>query len=242
VKLELAGIRLPLQPFTLEVEATLQAAASGICGPSGAGKTSLLELIAGLRRPAAGRVALDGEVLTDIRSDSPVRGTFLPARHRRIGYVPQDGALFPHLSVRGNLLYGRRDGDVPAAVVEVLGLGPLLDRGIRQLSGGERRRVALGRALAAGPRLLLLDEPLSGLDGALRERVLGHLRMVRDELGVPMLYVSHDLTEVAALCSELLVIERGRVVAFGPAAELLVPQPGFALRASQPTPQRVSER
>jgi len=229
VRLELAGIRLPLQPFTLEVEATLQAAASGICGPSGAGKTSLLELIAGLRRPAAGRVALDGEVLTDIRNDT-ARGTFLPARHRRIGYVPQDGALFPHLSVRGNLLYGRRDGDVPAAVVEVLGLGALLDRGIRQLSGGERRRVALGRALAAGPRLLLLDEPLSGLDGALRERVLGHLRMVRDELGVPMLYVSHDLTEVAALCSELLVIERGRVVAFGPAADLLVPQPGFALR------------
>ena len=223
MRLELAGIRLPLQPFTLEVEATLQAAASGICGPSGAGKTSLLELIAGLRRPAAGRVALDGEVLTDIRSNT-AGSTFLPARHRRIGYVPQDGALFPHLSVRGNLLYGRRDGDVPAAVVEVLGLGPLLDRGIRQLSGGERRRVALGRALAAGPRLLLLDEPLSGLDGALRERVLGHLRMVRDELGVPMLYVSHDLTELAALCSELLVIERGRVVAHGPAAELLVPQ------------------
>ena len=232
MRLELAGIRLPLQPFTLEVEATLQAAASGICGPSGAGKTSLLELIAGLRRPAAGRVALDGEVLTDIRTDA-ARGIFLPARHRRIGYVPQDGALFPHLSVRGNLLYGRQDGDVPAAVVEVLALGPLLDRGIRQLSGGERRRVALGRALAAGPRLLLLDEPLSGLDGALRERVLGHLRMVRDELGVPMLYVSHDLTELAALCSELLVIERGRVVAFGPAAELLVPQPGFALRPTR---------
>jgi molybdate transport system ATP-binding protein len=229
VRLGLAGLRLPLQPFTLEVEATLTAAASGICGPSGAGKTSLLELIAGLRRPAAGRVALDGEVLTDIGSDTP-RGVFLPARHRRIGYVPQDGALFPHLSVRGNLLYGRRDGEMPDAVVEVLGLGPLLDRGIPQLSGGERRRVALGRALAAGPRLLLLDEPLSGLDDALRERVLDHLRMVRDELGVPMLYVSHDLTEVAALCTELLVIERGRVVAHGPAGELLVPRPGFALR------------
>ncbi len=228
MKLELAGIRLPLQPFTLEVEATLAAAASGICGPSGAGKTSLLELIAGLRRPAAGRVSLDGEVLTDT-----ARGVFLPARHRRIGYVPQDGALFPHLSVRGNLLYGRRNGDVPDAVVEVLALGPLLDRGIRQLSGGERRRVALGRALAAGPRLLLLDEPLSGLDGALRERVLGHLRMVRDELGVPMLYVSHDLNELAALCTELLVIERGRVVAHGPAAELLVPRAGFALRSAQ---------
>jgi len=232
VRLELAGIRLPLQPFTLEVEATLAAAASGICGPSGAGKTSLLELIAGLRRPAAGRVTLDGEVLTDIRTDK-ARGVFLPARHRRIGYVPQDGALFPHLSVRGNLLYGRRHGEMPDAVVEVLGLGPLLERGIRQLSGGERRRVALGRALAAGPRLLLLDEPLSGLDGALRERVLGHLRMVRDELGVPMLYVSHDLNELAALCTELLVIERGRVVAHGPAAELLVPSPGFTLRSAR---------
>ncbi|HXT50614.1 MAG TPA: ATP-binding cassette domain-containing protein [Thermoanaerobaculia bacterium] len=231
MKLELAGIRLPLQPFTLEVEATLTAAASGICGPSGAGKTSLLELIAGLRRPTAGRVSLDGETLTDIRSDA--RGVVLPARHRRIGYVPQDGALFPHLSVRGNLLYGRRDGDAPAAVIEVLGLGPLLDRSIRQLSGGERRRVALGRALAAGPRLLLLDEPLSGLDSALRERVLEHLRMVRDELGVPMLYVSHDLTELAALCTQLLVIERGRVVAHGPAAELLVPRPGFGLRATE---------
>ena len=230
MRLELAGIRLRLQPFTLEVDATLAAAASGICGPSGAGKTSLLEVIAGLRRPAAGRVVLDGEVLTDIRTDT-ARGVFLPARHRRIGYVPQDGALFPHLSVRGNLLYGRRGGDLPAAVVEVLDLGPLLDRGIRQLSGGERRRVALGRALAAGPRLLLLDEPLSGLDSALRERVLVHLREVRDGLGVPVLYVSHDLTELAALCTELMVIERGRVVAHGPAAELLVSRPGFALRA-----------
>ncbi|HEV8238515.1 MAG TPA: ATP-binding cassette domain-containing protein [Thermoanaerobaculia bacterium] len=231
MRLEIAEIRLPLQPFTLEVDATLQAAASGICGPSGAGKTSLLELIAGLRRPTAGRIALDGEVLTDIGGGT-TRAVFLPSRHRRIGYVPQDGALFPHLSVRGNLLYGRRGGDLPAAVVDVLGLGPLLERSIRQLSGGERRRVAVGRALAAGPRLLLLDEPLSGLDSALRERVLGHLRTVRDELGVPMLYVSHDLAELAALCTELLVIERGQVVALGPTAELLVPSAGFALRSA----------
>lgn len=214
MKLELQNVRLPLAEFTLSVDLTVTARVLGVCGPSGAGKTSLLDLIAGLRPATSARVAIDDLVLTDTAT-----GVFVPPAARRIGYVPQDLALFPHLSVRRNLIYGSRGG--PGAdprfsfehVVQVLDIGPLVERGIGDLSGGERQRVALGRALLSSPRLLLLDEPLANLDAALKERVLGYLIRVRDEFQVPMIYVSHGDDEVRRLCDTVATVESGQVTA-----------------------------
>ncbi len=191
--------------FSLQVEAVLSGPATALCGPSGAGKTTLVELIAGLRRPTSGRMVLGGEVLFSER-------TFLPAQRRRIGYVPQDLALFPHLSVEANLRYGQREGRLSLAdVCEALEIGPLLARKPGTLSGGEQRRVALGRALLADPALLLLDEPLSNLDEPLKARILPHLRTVREHFGTPLLYVTHDEREVAHLCNEVVALEGGRI-------------------------------
>ncbi|HSK75146.1 MAG TPA: ATP-binding cassette domain-containing protein [Thermoanaerobaculia bacterium] len=216
MRLDLKEIRLPLAPFTLEVDATITAEVTALFGPSGSGKTSLLDLIAGLRRAPSARIELDGRVLTDTASRREV-----PARDRRIGYVPQDGALFPHLSVRENLLYGSKK-ERPAGdpftfehVASVLEIGPFADRGVGQLSGGEKQRVALARALLSSPELLLLDEPLVGLDRPLRERVLLYLQRARDEFGVPMLYVTHQPDEVLALCDEVLLLEGGRITGRG---------------------------
>jgi molybdate transport system ATP-binding protein len=222
VRLDLREIRLPLAPFTLEVDATVTAEVTALFGPSGSGKTSLLDLIAGLRRAPSAVIELGGRVLTDTRKRREV-----PSRDRRIGYVPQDGALFPHLSVRGNLLYGVKK-DRPARdpftfehVADVLEIGPFADRGIGQLSGGEKQRVALARALLSSPELLLLDEPLAGLDRPLRERILLYLRRVREEFGVPMLYVTHQPDEVMALCDEVLLLEAGRIIGRGAPGEVL---------------------
>jgi molybdate transport system ATP-binding protein len=168
----------------------------------------------------------------------------VPTRDRRIGYVPQDGALFPHRSVRENLLYGQRraqkggrENGGPALdhVVEVLGLGALLERGIGQLSGGERQRVSLGRALLSGPRLLLLDEPLASLDAGLKRRILPYLKTVRDEFSVPMIYVSHQADEVVALADDVLVLDQGRVTRQGPPASVFtsVERPAYELSARQ---------
>ncbi len=211
-------VRLALDHFDLQVELAAEKAVTGIFGASGAGKTSLLETVAGLRRGAAGRVRLGEEVWLDSAERRCV-----PPEHRRIGYVPQDGLLFPHLDVRQNLLAGERRarhaGQNPArtlgTVAELLELEQLLGRAVSTLSGGERQRVALGRALCSGPRLLLLDEPLASLDLPLRRRLLPFLRRVRAELTVPMLLVSHDPIEVQALCDEILVLERGRAIARG---------------------------
>lgn len=219
MKLVLDGVRLPLESFDLAVDVQIAARVTGLFGPSGSGKTSVLDLVAGLRRPVAGRLDLDGRVLAD-----PARGIHVPPRLRRIGYVPQDGALFPHMTVRRNLLYGAPSDDAGplrlAHVAEVLEIGDLLDRGVTRLSGGEQRRVALGRALVARPLLLVLDEPLAGLDHPLRARILPLLKRVRDEFGVPMLYVSHDPSEVLALCDEVVVLDRGRVTARRPPRDL----------------------
>lgn len=227
MNLEISGLRLPLAAFVLELDATLQSRVTGLFGASGAGKTCLLEAIAGLRRPAAGRISLDGAMLTD----APAR-TFRPPETRGIGYVPQDGALFTHLSVRENLCYGQRvhgPADRPglayAHVVEVLNLGALAPRRISSLSGGEKQRVAFGRALLAGPRLLLLDEPLASLDTALKDQILPYLATIRDEFGIPMLLVSHSADEMVALCDEVLVLEAGRCVRRGPPGELFRPSP-----------------
>ncbi|HEV7919738.1 MAG TPA: ATP-binding cassette domain-containing protein [Thermoanaerobaculia bacterium] len=209
MRLVLDGVRLALAHFDLEVTAELTSRVTGIFGPSGAGKTSLLEVVAGLRTPHAGRITLDDVLFNDV-----------PARRRHIGYVPQENALFPHMSVLGNIRYGAREGSVER-VVEVLELGPLLQRGVTALSGGEQKRVALARALVTSPRLLLLDEPLAGLDRPLHARILAFLQRIRDEFRLPMLYVTHDPTELAAMAEETVVLDRGRVVAVGATADVI---------------------
>jgi molybdate transport system ATP-binding protein len=200
VSVVLRDVVLPLAHFTLDVSLELGARTTALYGPSGAGKTSLLEVIAGLRKPAAGRVELNGRDVTQ-----------LPPRLRRVGYVPQDDALFPHMTARQNIFYAAGAKSHP--VVDVLELSPTLDRSVQQLSGGERKRVALARALLSDPQVLLLDEPLSGVDVALRDRVLQYLLRVRDEFPIPTVYVTHQMEEVEAICEELVVLERGRVIA-----------------------------
>jgi molybdate transport system ATP-binding protein len=209
----LRDVVLPLASFTLDVSFAATRRTTALYGPSGAGKTSLLETIAGLRTPISGRIELHGRVVYDA-----AQRVFVPPRLRRVGYVPQDDALFPHLSVRQNVLYGATrygdNGDVFAFahVVDVLEVGQLLARGVAHLSGGERKRVALARALLSRPEVLLLDEPLAGVDAALRDRVLEYLVRVRDAFPIPMLYVTHQREEVAAICEELVLLDRGRVV------------------------------
>jgi molybdate transport system ATP-binding protein len=217
--LELEGVRLPLASFALELDAVFDSPVVGVFGPSGSGKTSLLEVVAGLRRPERGWIRLDGETL-----DRPGSGAHVRASRRRIGYVSQDDTLFPHLSVRRNLLYGARRAEGRAVtslerVAGVLELEDLLGRGVSRLSGGERSRVSLGRVLLSAPRLLLLDEPLTGLDQALRSRSLELLRTIRDEFRIPTLYVTHNSEEVLALCDEVLLLDRGRVTGRGAPSE-----------------------
>jgi molybdate transport system ATP-binding protein len=176
----------------------------------------LLDLIAGLRQPKRGRITLDGEAFCDTST-----GCFLPARHRRLGYVPQELSLFPHLSVRRNLLYGGAGPHNPGSVFsmehvsKVFELDSLLDRQIAGLSGGEQQRVALARALLSRPRLLLLDEPMANLDAVLKQRILPLLRQARDQFKVPMIYVTHQPEEGVALCDEVIVLERGKVALRG---------------------------
>jgi molybdate transport system ATP-binding protein len=209
----LENVALQAGTFSLEITAALRGSITEVFGASGAGKKSLLELIAGLRRPSRGKISLAGRVLCDVEGRR-----WLPPEKRAISYVPQDGALFPHLSVRDNLRYGLRDEAARpetitfSHVVEVLELTGLVDRAPRTLSGGEKQRVALGRAVLAAPQLLLLDEPLTGLDFSLKERVLPYLQRVRDAFNVPMLYVTHAPEEVMALCDDVLCLVGGRVV------------------------------
>ncbi|KQT47528.1 molybdenum ABC transporter ATP-binding protein [Aureimonas sp. Leaf454] len=191
-------------------------------GPSGSGKTSLVDLVAGLARPDRGRIEIEGTVLLDT-----ARSFALPRHKRRIGYVFQDARLFPHMSVRRNLIYGRwfaARGERNASfgdVVELLGLQSLLDRAPQRLSGGERQRVAIGRALLASPRLLLMDEPLAALDEARKQDILPFIERLRDDGRVPILYVSHSVPEVLRLGTDLVALDAGRIVAFGPPAEVL---------------------
>jgi molybdate transport system ATP-binding protein len=201
-------IELTQGSFVLAARARLDARAAALFGPSGAGKTTILDAIAGLRTPRRGSITIDGRVLF-----SSERRLNLPPQHRRVGYVPQDVALFPHMNVRRNLLYGRHPGVSPDLdrVVGMLEVGALLDRRVTELSGGERQRIALGRALMSGPSLLLLDEPLAAVDVPLRRRILPYLQRVRDELVVPIIYVSHDREEVEALADVVVMVEGGRV-------------------------------
>ncbi len=207
--------------FQLDVDAAWSERVAVLFGPSGAGKTTLLEAIVGLRPEMRGRVRVAGEWLEDSE-----RGLFVPVEARGLGWVPQDPTLLPHLSVSGNLRFGQRRAGAKGAAwleraIEVLELGDLLGRGVQELSGGERRRVALARALASGPRAILLDEPLAALDLALRARVLPFLLRVRDELGLPMLYITHDPNEAMLIGDVALVLAAGRVIALGPPREVL---------------------
>lgn len=209
--------------FRLQARFTAAPGLTALFGRSGSGKTSLVSIVGGLIRPDRGRVAIDGQTLVDTE-----RGLFVPAHKRRIGYVFQDSRLFPHLSVRRNLLYGRwfarGDGGATAdlgSVVELLGIGHLLERQPDSLSGGEKQRVAIGRALLARPRLLLMDEPLASLDEARRAEILPFIERLRDEAGVPVLYVSHSVAEVARLATTVVILSEGTVTAVGPVQDIL---------------------
>jgi molybdate transport system ATP-binding protein len=209
---------------SFRLAAELRAETAGVTalfGPSGAGKTTILNWIAGLTRPDAGHIRLDDTVLFD-----SARGIDLKPERRRIGYVFQDGRLFPHLDLMGNLLYGYRRLAVearrlhPDAIIDLLDLGRLVGRGVFTLSGGERQRVALGRALLTSPHLLLLDEPLAGLDARRKAEILPFLERLNRQLRLPTIFVSHDLDEVLRLSEQIAIIDAGRIVAQGPIAEV----------------------
>ena len=226
-------IDLRLDRFPLKVQWSSDETALGVFGPSGAGKTSLLEAIAGLRRNTWGVIRVNGRTWLDSSS-----GVVKPPEKRGIGYVPQDARLFPHLDVLRNVLFGRRRAAAgatesrrvePKRVMEVLELNGRDRADVASLSGGERQRVALARALCSGPELLLLDEPLGGLDLPLRRRILPFLIRIQREFGVPALFVSHDATEVRLLASEAIVLRAGHVLKRGRPDDLFVDETVLAI-------------
>jgi molybdate transport system ATP-binding protein len=220
--------------FALDARFRSEGRLTALFGPSGSGKTTLVNAIGGLIRPQAGRIAVDGRVLVDTQNR-----IFVPKHRRRIGYVFQEGRLFPHLDVRRNLLYGRWFS--PKAerkagferIVDLLNIGSLLDRRPSTLSGGEKQRVAIGRALLADPQLLLMDEPLASLDEARKAEIYPYIERLRDEGEIPVILVSHSVAEIARLASSIVVLAEGKVVAAGEASEILprsglFPQAGLA--------------
>lgn len=206
--------------FRLEVDLTLPGGLTCLFGRSGSGKTSIVNAVAGLLRPDQARIVLDGVALHD-----------LPPYRREVGYVFQDARLFPHLTVAQNLTYGprvrRQQPRGLDRIVALLGIGGLLDRRPGTLSGGERQRVAIGRALLSRPRIMLMDEPMAALDEARKAEILPYVEALRDEIGLPILYVSHSVPEVARLATTIVLVEAGRIAAAGPAAAILS-DPGTA--------------
>ena len=217
------ALRHQFAGFDLDVSFEAPPGATVLFGRSGSGKTTIVNAVAGLLTPEAGRASVGKWVLFD-----QAAGMWLPPHRRRLGYIFQEGRLFPHLTVRRNLLYGRwfapREAgdnlDEVAKIVEILDLGHLLDRRPGALSGGEKQRVAIGRALLARPRLLLADEPLAALDQARKAEILPYFERLRDELSIPILYVTHSVAEAARLATTVVALKDGRVAQMGPAAEL----------------------
>ncbi len=215
-------IKQRFQGFDLDVQFEAPPGLTVLFGSSGSGKTSVINAVAGLRRPDQARITVDGRKLAD--SDA---GIWVPPHRREVGYVFQEGRLFPHLNVRKNLLYGAgyaKDRTAVAGfdqVVEILGIGALLKRRPAELSGGEKQRVAIGRALLARPRMILADEPLAALDEPRKAEILPYFERLRDEFSLPILYVSHSIAEVARLATTVVAMEQGRVARVGLAAEVL---------------------
>lgn len=201
----------PLGRITLDVSFDAAAGLTALIGPSGAGKTSVLDAIAGFLRPERGLISVDGDVLVDTAN-----GVFVAPHRRRIGYMFQEPRLFPHLNVRHNLVYGRRFASntriAEQDVIELMGLGPLMTRNTDRLSGGEKQRVALGRALLSGPRLLLLDEPLASMDVARKEEILPYLDRLRIELKLPTIYVTHNVDEIMKRADKTIRLSEGAQV------------------------------
>jgi len=223
--------RLARPRFVLDADFTCTDGCVALFGPSGSGKTTVAKLIAGLEHPDRGRIAVDDHVLVDTAA-----GIRKPVHQRRVGLVFQDGQLLPHLSVQQNLAYGRYFVPKEAqaipfdAVVELLGIGHLLAARPATLSGGERQRVAIGRALLAAPRLLVMDEPLASLDAARKLEILPFIERLRDELSLPIVYVSHALEEVARLATIVVRMANGKVAAQGPPSEVFAsPLPDNAM-------------
>jgi molybdate transport system ATP-binding protein len=203
------SVRHTIGSFHLALEFRTTVRLLAITGPSGSGKTTLVNMIAGLVTPEMGHIKLNGNALFE-----RVRQINVPVHKRQIGYVFQDGRLFPHLSVRNNLLYGKWFAQSPSSInfdtiVHLLGLENLLTRGTSQLSGGERQRVAIGRALLSAPKLLLMDEPLASLDPARKNDILPYIERLRDDLKIPILYVSHQPDEIHRLADDVLTMEKG---------------------------------
>lgn len=231
-----ADIRHRMGGFVLEARfAVPEGGVTALFGPSGAGKTSIVHVLAGLLRPRQGRVVIGGQTMLDTQA-----GIFVPPERRRLGLVFQEARLFPHMRVEDNLLFGWRRAPKPAGtdeigrIIALLDLERLLTRSPRGLSGGEKARVALGRALLASPRALLLDEPLANLDAGRRAEILPWLERLRDNFHLPMIYVSHAVEEVARLADRVVMLKDGKVTAQGPAAELLTalgPEAGAGLGA-----------
>lgn len=210
-----------LPSFELDVSFEVEGGVTALFGPSGAGKTTIVKAVAGITAPDAGVIKIAGQTVYD-----ETRKVNLPAQKRAVGYVFQEPRLFPHMTVRSNLLFGAksrghvRDEPQFQAICDLLGLQDLLTRHPNALSGGEQQRVALGRALLSKPRLLLLDEPLSALDSARKAEILPYLERLRDDLNIPMLYVSHSVSEVARLATNVALIKDGRLMRFGPCSEV----------------------
>jgi molybdate transport system ATP-binding protein len=230
------SLRHDFPGFSLAVDFAMpRAGVTALFGPSGAGKTTIVNAIAGTFRPREGRIVIAGRTVLDTR-----KGVFVPPQQRRAGMVFQDARLFPHMSVRDNLLFGWRRAPVKAdagqidRVIDLLGVAHLMGRRPRMLSGGEKSRVALGRALLSSPQILLLDEPLAALDSQRRGEILPYLERLRDETRLPMLYVSHSLDEVARLADDIVVVKGGRGVLQGSAFDVLTDLELPALAGSAP--------
>ena len=235
------NVRKSFGEFELDCEADFDDGVTAVFGPSGSGKTTLLDCIAGMTSPDSGEIRVQN---TSLYSSS--EGLDLAPERRRFGYVFQHGALFPHMTVRQNVMYGYQltpDTErrfEPDEIARLLGISQLMDRGVKNLSGGERQRVALARALASSPRMLLLDEPLASLDAGHRASILTYLRHVSEQLGTPMLYVSHSLSEVMALASNVLALSEGKRVAFGQTGEVMA-HPDVAQIADYSTLENILE-